>query len=504
MSNNDKRKLLPIIGIRDEDDQPNPSRYNGYILVNRSDNEIFLSDGVSWNSISSQGGGGGVSTDAANTWTDTQTFDTATELKALDSEPSDPPTGYAEIYSKDKDINNQGIFAKYKIDGSIEEVELGVADDVLSLTELSDVTITTPSDEHVLIHNGTQFVNRALLAADLPASVPLLNTSNVFTAIQKIAVDNGQQLTFYRPVNTAGFGAGFYYNFNTSTDAEATYGFQYIGVEDNTNGSHRGDFYVQLARAGSLGISLRVYTGGNGGIIFGNNSRIQIDEGGLTAARVYTLPDSDQTLVGRTGTATLTNKTISGSSNTLSNIPDSALSANIPLKNTANTFTAANTLSTSANYPLITHRTTNTAADEVGGISFSGNNASGTATQYGGITTSIVANTAGTESGQLKFQTRFGGVFGNAMVLTHAGIAFIGRNLRLGLSETGLTAQRTFTFPDASTKLVGVDSETSLTFNQIAAASVSTPASGKITLFMNSSDGKLSVKDSAGSVTALY
>lgn len=367
-------------------------------------------------------------------------------LSVQESAPQDPdPDTTSLLYSKDKDINNQGVFVKYKINGSVEEVELGVADDVLSLTELSDVTITSPADEHVLIHNGTQFINRVLAAADLPASVPLLNTSNIFTAIQKIQVDNGQQLTFYRPVNTAGFGAGFYYNFNTSTNAEATYGFQYIGIEDNTNGAHRGDFYVQLARAGSLGICFRVYTGGNGGIIFGNNSRIQIDEGGLTAARVYTLPDSDQTLVGRTGTATLTNKTMSGASNTFTNIPDSALSANVPLKNGSNSFTALQTF-----------------RDNLCRI------------WNPGVTAAYMFRTSA-----------------------------IGANRDMTLPALG--GNDTFVFQDhaqtITNKTVGT---TGLTFAQVASASVATPSSGNITLFLNSGDSKLSVKDSSGTVTALY
>lgn len=262
--------------------------------------------------VTTFGSGGGVSLSGTNTWTGVNTFDLKTQLKSLASTPTDPATGYTEIYGKTKDVNNEGIFAKYKIGGAVTEVELGVADDVLSITELSDVTTTSPADKHVLIHNGTQFVNRLLLATDLPSSVPLLSSANVFTAIQKINVDNGQQMTFYRPVNTGGFGAGFYYNFNTSTSAEATYGFQYVGIEDNTNGSHRGDFYIQLAIAGSLGIRFRAFTSGDGGIIAGNNQRILISETGLSAQRTITFPNSDQTLLGRTDTATVTNKTIQG------------------------------------------------------------------------------------------------------------------------------------------------------------------------------------------------
>lgn len=247
------------------------------------------------------------------------TFDQRIILKALAATPANPSTGYTTIYAKDKDVNNQGIFAKIKLANTITEVELGVADEVLSATELSDVTITTPANRHVMIYDSatSQFVNRLLVSADLPAGTGgggdvYLANANVFTAPQKISVDNGVQMTFFRPVNTGGFGAGFYYNFNNSATSEVTYGNQYVSIEDNTAGSHRGDFNVQLAIAASLGIRFRVYTAGNGGLIFGNNQRIQIDEGGLTAGRVFTLPDATTQLIGTTDTATVSNKRMSG------------------------------------------------------------------------------------------------------------------------------------------------------------------------------------------------
>jgi hypothetical protein len=86
-------------------------------------------------------------------------------------------------------------------------------------------------------------------------------------------------------------------------------GVYYITLEDNTTGSHRSSFNVQLAVAGDLDTRFKVFTNGNGGIIMGNNQRIVLSEDGLTLQRTYTLPDSTTQLIGTTDTATVTNKT---------------------------------------------------------------------------------------------------------------------------------------------------------------------------------------------------
>lgn len=144
----------------------------------------------------------------------------------------------------------------------------------------------------------------------LSSNIPLKDTANTFTAVQKIDVDSGQQITFYRPVNTAGFGAGFYYDFNDSTPSEQTYGNQYVSIEDNTAGSHRGDFNVQLAVSSSLGLRFRVFTSGDGGIIAGNNQYLLLSETGQTSQHTFTFPDATTEIVGDDTTQTLSSKTI--------------------------------------------------------------------------------------------------------------------------------------------------------------------------------------------------
>ncbi len=197
----------------------------------------------------------------------------------------------------------------------------------------------------------------------------------------------------------------------------------------------------------------------------GGDHKYNIKTSNLAADRDITYPllAANDVPVFQAHTQTLTNKTISGSSNTITNIGDSSLSANVPLLNAANTFTAANTLSNSAIYPLITYRNINTAAAEVGGISFNGDPSTGSNVSYAGLIASIISNTAGAESGQLKFQTKASGALATRMALNNAGVLFIGNSLRVALSETGQTSQHTFTFPDATTTLVGADTTQTLT-----------------------------------------
>lgn len=139
---------------------------------------------------------------------------------------------------------------------------------------------------------------RAYTFPDISTKLAGLADDNEFTAIQKINAASAQLLTLYRPVNTVGLTSGQYYNLQTSTNAEATYGLEYVAIEVNTNGANRGDYYLQLAVAGALAIRFRVYTSGNGGIIIGNNQRVQLDETNQTSAHAFTFPNVSCALIG--------------------------------------------------------------------------------------------------------------------------------------------------------------------------------------------------------------
>lgn len=172
----------------------------------------------------------------------------------------------------------------------------------------------------VIDPTGITTTSKNFTFPNLSGQVVTNNFANVFSAIQKIAVDNGIQMTFYRPVSTGGFGAGFYYNFNNASAAEVTYGNEYVSIESNVAGAHRGDFNIQLAVAAALGIRFRVFTSGDGGIIFGNNQRVLQSETGLTAQRTITYPDSNIKVLGEANSAPVTNKQLDTKTNTFMRI----------------------------------------------------------------------------------------------------------------------------------------------------------------------------------------
>lgn len=172
-----------------------------------------------------------------------------------------------------------------------------------------------------------------------------------------------------------------------------------------------------------------------------------------------TLPTATDTLVGRATTDTLTNKSISGSTNTITNVPDSALSANVPLINAANSFTEFQkiTKTSAATDSLLTlYKPSNTAADRVS-LDFSMNNSTPAEVVLASIRSTAATFTAGSENGQLEIWTKNTGTMARRFVVNQNGTLNFGSNLRVILTETGLTAGRTFTFPDATTTLVGAD-----------------------------------------------
>ena len=152
------------------------------------------------------------------------------------------------------------------------------------------------------------------------------------------------------------------------------------------------------------------------------------------------------------------NATISGADNTITNISDTSLlqitdknkqHAQTAYKDAANVFTTTQKISANSGYLLSLYRTTNVGGLDVG-FEFNEQNSAGAETNYAAIVGGIVDNTAGAQSGQIKFQTRSLGSLATVFSVNHVGNAFFGRNQRLVLSEGSLTTLRIFTFPDTA------------------------------------------------------
>lgn len=139
-------------------------------------------------------------------------------------------------------------------------------------------------------------------------------------------------------------------------------------------------------------------------------------------------------------------------------VTDAASTTSTNTFSAVQTFTAVPIINGGTGYTLTLERTTSTAGIDVG-IGFNEQNASSAPIRYaaflGGIATG--GNTAGAEIGSIKFQTMVAGTLTTIFLVDGTGNIRLGVNQRLRFSETGLTTSRTYSWPDATTTVVGTD-----------------------------------------------
>lgn len=128
-------------------------------------------------------------------------------------------------------------------------------------------------------------------------------------------------------------------------------------------------------------------------------------------------------------------------------LPDGKLSSNVPLKNASNTFTETQLIFKDTQNLLKLYRDTFTVGNRTA-LTLDAKNDAGTQTTYAAIQANIATNTAGAENGQLNFQVISAGSLVTKGQVHNNGNFSIGTNLRLILSESGLSAGRIFTYPD--------------------------------------------------------
>jgi len=182
------------------------------------------------------------------------------------------------------------------------------------------------------------------------------------------------------------------------------------------------------------------------------------------------------------------NASIDGEDNTFTNIPDTTLSDNIAFLDEANVFTALQTIEYDADTLLGLYRPNSTLIEQIG-IDFDANNASSQRKTYGRIFINIQDNTIDSENSHLYFQINENGTLKDRLLIHNNGNLFLGANLRATLSDSGLTAQRTFTFPDEAGELALAGSLGSLDDLTDVDTSTLAPANNDV-LTWNSTDSE--------------
>lgn len=116
--------------------------------------------------LDAAGGGGSVSDwgDIGGTLSDQTDLQAELDAKAASTHTHEADDIVSGVIAPANLGTGSSIATKYlRGDGTWQTLGAGVTD----LDGLSDVAITTPATKHALVHNGTNFVNRLLVAADI-------------------------------------------------------------------------------------------------------------------------------------------------------------------------------------------------------------------------------------------------------------------------------------------------------------------------------------------------
>ena len=259
----------------------------------------------------------------------------------------------------------------------------------------------------------------------------LLGVTNVFSAIQKISNASQNILTLHRAINTQFNTTGIAFNLSNSTPSEVTYAEVLGGINNNTAGNEQGYIYFRARYNGTIKEVGLINQIGQFGGTNPNNFRLFIDPVNSTAHRTLTAPD---------------------------------LSGQIVLQEHANIFTEVQTIQKNTQDLLSIYRLSQTTLDSIA-VTFDAWSSTGAKRTYGRIRTRIEDPTNLSEDGNIHFELMSNGTLATSFIIHGNGNIFIGRNNRLVLTETGLTAQRIMTFPDITGK-VAVDTFANLFVNK--------------------------------------
>jgi hypothetical protein len=207
-----------------------------------------------------------------------------------------------------------------------------------------------------------------------------------------------------------------------STNNEYTGGWIGIGHSDPTAGSEDTIFDVSLLRAGAAVQALYFE---NNKFYIGASSFLGLDPTGLTAQRLFTFPDLSTKLAGLS---------------------------------VANTFLTQQTIQYDTSGALLAlYRPSSTVGNSCR-FDFTLNNSTPTQKIYARMQADIAANTPGDEDGKIKINVMKDGALAEVVnIWADGAFDFGGPTHRVRVKETGLTALRTFVFPDQDTLVAGQD-----------------------------------------------
>ena len=228
-----------------------------------------------------------------------------------------------------------------------------------------------------------------------------------------------------------------FFDMKNSVAAQKTYGVLQAVIADNTSTSEDGTFRFELMKAGTIGNVLEIQSTGEMDI--GNNLRLRLAETGLTAQRTFTFPD---------------------------------ITSLVAVQATDNLFSVGQTITDAGTIILNLRRDINTGGSGIE-QAFRAKDSAANYTTYAGLRAQIVTNTDPIEDGKLFVQTRAAGTNRTvAEFQTDGKFACGGPNTRVLIDETGLTAQRTFTWPDSTALVAGSNIAQTFTLSQTFTKSV--------------------------------
>jgi len=134
------------------------------------------------------------------------------------------------------------------------------------------------------------------------------------------------------------------------------------------------------------------------------------------------------------------------------------------------------------------------------GLHLDSNSSIGTRRTFGKIYTELESVTNAAEYGAIAANAIINGADQNILYVNNDSL-FFGTGSMVHFSNGGLSSPRTYTFPDASTLLVGQKHDNYIDLKAITEPS--SPSSGYVRLFIDSDDGLTKVKKSNGDVVII-